>query len=110
MVLLEHFDHLTKAIDCQGDDGQMSLTFNSQKAFDHAVEAWDHVNDNADGKFLLIANHPGCGPEEERQGYMWVFSVASTRKATETRLQDKLNQRGSLHSHDVLSCRKSPMV
>ena len=79
MVLLEHFDHLTSAIDCQGDDGQMSLTFNSQKAFNYAIDAWDHVNDNADGKFLLIANHPGCGPDEERQGYMCVFSQTSTR-------------------------------
>ena len=73
MVLLEHFDHLTSAIDCQGDDGQMSLTFNSQKAYDYALDAWDHVNDNADGKFLLIANYPGCGPDGERQGYMCVL-------------------------------------
>ena len=110
MVLLEHFDHLISAIDCHGDDGQMSLTFNSQKAFDYALEAWDHVNHSADGKFLLIANHPGCGPKEERQGYMSVFNLTPTRKVAEIWLQNRLNQRGSLHSYNVISCRKSPMV
>lgn len=72
MVLLEHFDHLTSAIDCQGDDGTLSLTFNSQNAFDYALQAWGYVNANADGKFLLIANHNGCGPDEERQPYMYL--------------------------------------
>ena len=84
MVLLEHFDHLTSAIDCQGDDGEMSLTFNSQKAYDYALNAWDHVNDDADGKFLLIANHRGCGPDEERQGYMCVLKSDFNQKETIT--------------------------
>ena len=70
MVLLEYFDHLTSTIDCQGDDGQMSLTFNSQNAFQYALQAWGYINANSNDKFLLIANHQGCGPDEERQAYM----------------------------------------
>lgn len=70
MVLLEHFDHLTSAIDCKGDDGTLSLTFNSQQSYEYALQAWAIVNANADGNFLLIANHKGCGPDGERQAYM----------------------------------------
>lgn len=70
MVLLEHFDHLTSAIDCEGDDGILSLTFNSHQSYEYALQAWGFVNANADGKFLLIANHKGCGPDDERQAYM----------------------------------------
>ena len=70
MVLLEHFDHLTSAIDCKGDDGTLSLTFNSPQSYEYALQAWGFVNANDDGKFLLIANHKGCGPDDERQAYM----------------------------------------
>ena len=70
MVLLEHFDHLTSSIDCQGDDGLMSLTFKSHRTYQYALRAWGFINAKADDKFLLIANHPGCGPDEERQAYM----------------------------------------
>ncbi|CAD6593259.1 MAG: hypothetical protein ASARMPRED_007222 [Alectoria sarmentosa] len=70
MVLLEHFDHLTSAIDCKGDDGTLSLTFNSPQSYEYALQAWGFVNANDDGKFLLIANHQGCGPDDERQAYI----------------------------------------
>lgn len=79
MVLLEHFDHLTSTIDCQGDDGTMSLTFKSNQAYQYALKAWGYINDNADDKFLLIANHQGCGPDEERQAYMCVWSSELTK-------------------------------
>lgn len=72
MVLLEYFDNLTSSIDCEGDDGTMSLTFKSNQAYQYALQAWGYINANADDKFLLIANHQGCGPDEERQAYMCV--------------------------------------
>ena len=72
MVLLEAFDHLTSTIDCQGDDGMLWLTFNSHKAYQYALQAWGFINDKADDRFLLIANHEGCGPDERRQAYMCV--------------------------------------
>lgn len=70
MVLMEEFDGLTSAVDCQGDDGTISLTFSSPNAFNYALQQWAHINDSDDGKFLLIANHDGCGPEDQRQPYL----------------------------------------
>ena len=70
MVLMEEFDSLTSAVDCQGDDGTISLTFSSPGAFNYALQQWAHINDSDDGKFLLIANHDGCGPEDQRQPYL----------------------------------------
>ena len=72
MVLLEYFDHLTSAIDCEGDDGTMSLTFESPSAYQYALKAWAYINDKTEDRFLVIANHKGCGPDDERQGYLFV--------------------------------------
>ena len=59
LVLMERFDSLTSSVDCNDDDGTMSLTFKSQDAFNYALQEWNYVNQNDDGKFLLIANHEG---------------------------------------------------
>lgn len=59
LVLMERFDSLTSSVDCNDDDGTMSLTFKSQDAYNHALQEWNYVNQNDDGKFLLIANHEG---------------------------------------------------
>ena len=70
IVLLERFDHMTDEVDCKGDDGEISLTFKSEYAFRQASNAWRYINDHEDHRFLVIANHEGCGPGEERQPYM----------------------------------------
>lgn len=70
IVTMENFEGLTKSVDCKGDDGTMSLTFKSQNAFDYALKTWDFINQASEKKFLLIANHNGCGPDDERQAYM----------------------------------------
>ena len=70
IVMMERFEGLTKEVDCHGDDGQMSLTFASQEAFDYALRTWSNINEHKDDKFLLIANHAGCGPDDERQPYI----------------------------------------
>ena len=70
MVMMERFEGLTSAVDCHGDDGTMSLSFSSRKAFQYALKQWKHINDADDGSFLLIANHDGCGPDDERQPYL----------------------------------------
>ena len=84
MVLLEEFDTLTSAIDCQGDDGTLSLTFNSPNAYQYALKTWGHINANAHEKFLLIANHKGCGPDEMRQPYLCVSVLDSMRRLSLT--------------------------
>ena len=69
IVLMERFEGLTSAVDCKGDDGAMSLTFNSKKAYKYALKIWGYINEDNDKQFLLIANHDGCGPKDERQPY-----------------------------------------
>ncbi|KAL8897321.1 MAG: hypothetical protein Q9207_007269 [Kuettlingeria erythrocarpa] len=70
MVMMERFEPLTNAVDCNGDDGSMSLTFKSPEAFQHALDTWSFINKEQENKFLLIANHDGCGPDDERQAYL----------------------------------------
>lgn len=69
IVLMERFEGLTSAVDCEGDDGSMSLTFKSKEAYDYALKIWGYINEDDDKRFLLIANHDGCGPADERQPY-----------------------------------------
>ncbi|KAI4242847.1 MAG: hypothetical protein LQ352_007157, partial [Teloschistes flavicans] len=70
LVMMERFEPLTSAVDCNGDDGNISLTFKSQDAFKHALDTWNFINQAPEKKFLLIANHDGCGPNDERQPYL----------------------------------------
>ena len=70
LVLLERFEHLTTNVDCRGKSGHISLTFTSGDTFQQAHQAWRYINDHVDHQFLLIANHDGCAPEDDRQPYM----------------------------------------
>ena len=70
IVMMERFEGLTSAVDCRGDDGAMSLTFKSADAFNYALKTWAWINEAPEKKFLLIANHDGCGPADQRQPYL----------------------------------------
>lgn len=70
IVLMERFEHLTKSVDCHGQDGVLSLTFESKAAFNRALEAWNFVNEAEEIKFLLITNHEDCSPPDQRRPYM----------------------------------------
>ncbi|KAI4278080.1 MAG: hypothetical protein L6R38_005321, partial [Xanthoria sp. 2 TBL-2021] len=70
IVMMERFEPLTSAVDCKGDDGEMSLTFKSKEIYDHAIKTWSFINEAKNERFLLIANHDGCGPDDERQPYL----------------------------------------
>ncbi|KAL2038814.1 hypothetical protein N7G274_008572 [Stereocaulon virgatum] len=59
LIMMERFEGLTSSVDCKGDDGTISLTFNSENAFNHALQEWSYINQNDNGTFLLIANHDG---------------------------------------------------
>lgn len=78
IVMMENFEGLTSAVDCNGDDGSMSLTFKSKDAFNAAIEKWSVINERDEDSFLLIANHDGCGPEDQRQAYTCVATRTST--------------------------------
>ena len=73
MVLMERFDGLMSSVECNDHDGIISLIFSSQDAFNHALQQWSFINDADDGKFLLIANHDGCGPNDQRQPYLYAI-------------------------------------
>lgn len=75
IVLMEKFEGLTTKVDCNGDDGVLSLMFKSKDAFDQALEKWSYINQGEDKNFILIANHDGCGPDDERQPYQLVFRM-----------------------------------
>ena len=66
LVSMERFEGLTKKVDC---DETMSLEFVNKDAFDYAIHAWGWVNENEDDNFVMIANHDGCGPDQERVPY-----------------------------------------
>lgn len=74
---MERFEGLTLAVDCKGDDGAMSLTFKSGEAYTYALKTWQYINEDDDKQFLLIANHAGCGPDDQRQPYKWVSLFAA---------------------------------
>lgn len=69
IVLTELFEGLTSAVGCRGDDGEMSLTFKSRKAYAYALKTWRYINEDDKKQFLLIANHDGCGLDKQRQPY-----------------------------------------
>ncbi len=69
VIMMEVFEPLTSAVDCQGDDGTMSLTFKTEAALDYAWKEWAWINQDANHTFIMVANHDGCGPDEERQAY-----------------------------------------
>jgi hypothetical protein len=74
IIMMESFEEFTSSVDCEGDDGEMALTFKSREAFDYAHEQWDFINERTEYAFLLIANHDGCGPDQQRQAYKYCFS------------------------------------
>lgn len=69
ILMMENFETLTSAIDCDGADGTLGLTFKNQKAMMYALQKWAYINQREDDDFILIANHEGCGPDEERIPY-----------------------------------------
>lgn len=69
LVSMESFEGLTSAVDCDGDDGQLSITFTNKNAFEYALDKWSFIHEDDEKEFLLIANHDGCGPQGERQAY-----------------------------------------
>lgn len=73
IVMMETFEHMTTDLDCEGHDGEMSLTFKSKEVFENAIGQWKYINEDTDKNFLLIANHDGCGPKGERQAYTYVL-------------------------------------
>lgn len=71
LVTMERFEGLTSAVDCQGADGEVSITFKSREAFDYAMKTWKYINDNDHAHFILVTNHDGCGDADERGAFRY---------------------------------------
>ena len=66
-VLLERLDPLIEHVDCSGGDGRMAVAFKSGDALQRALAAWGFVNHHEEHTFLLITNHDGCSPNDQRE-------------------------------------------
>ncbi|KAK2734878.1 hypothetical protein FQN57_001441 [Myotisia sp. PD_48] len=69
IVMMEAFEDLTKSVDCDGNDGELSLSFESKDAYHSAISTWGYIHEDKNANFLMITNHDGCGPQGERQCY-----------------------------------------
>ncbi|KAF3173918.1 hypothetical protein TWF225_005859 [Orbilia oligospora] len=67
LIMMERFDGLLKDVYC----GTQSITldFHHKDAMDYAIKTWDWVNEDTEDHFFLIANHPGCGQDAQRNPY-----------------------------------------
>ncbi|KAI9808790.1 MAG: hypothetical protein M1825_003943 [Sarcosagium campestre] len=70
IIMMEQFEDFTSAVDCQGEDKLLSLTFKTRSAFDFAMSDWTKINDDNEKSFILVTNHEGCGPDLQRQAYI----------------------------------------
>lgn len=70
VILMERFEGLTKAVDCSIEkDGFIGLTLRDQKGFQYAKDAWDWINEGEDDEFIMITDHEGCSPGDERKAF-----------------------------------------
>lgn len=66
IVSMERFKPMLKSVQC----GEKTiLEFNTREDFEYAIRAWDWVNEDETHSFVLVADHPGCGPDDERQPF-----------------------------------------
>ncbi|KAK2765012.1 hypothetical protein FQN54_008711 [Arachnomyces sp. PD_36] len=66
IVSMERFKPMLKSVEC----GEKTvLEFESKEDFEYATRAWGWVNEDETHNFILVADHPGCGPDDERQPF-----------------------------------------
>ena len=71
IVAMERFADILKSVTC-GEN--MELAFDDKDSFEYAIRAWKWVNEDETHSFIMVANHPACGPQHERQPY-YVYDV-----------------------------------
>ncbi|KAF8424852.1 hypothetical protein EV426DRAFT_701116 [Tirmania nivea] len=70
VIMMERFEGLTKAVDCSIDqDGFIGLTLLDRGGFEYAKNAWDWINAADDDEFIMVTDHEGCAPGDERKAY-----------------------------------------
>ncbi|KAF8250476.1 hypothetical protein K440DRAFT_164112 [Wilcoxina mikolae CBS 423.85] len=70
IVMMERLEGLTAAVDCSAEgDGELGVTWKDDEAYKRALKSWDWINEDKELQFLMIMNHDGCGPDNERNAY-----------------------------------------
>ncbi|KKA22124.1 hypothetical protein T310_3864 [Rasamsonia emersonii CBS 393.64] len=63
IISLERFHSMLKSVQC---GNTTVLEFVDHDAFQYAIQAWNWVNEHENHHFILIADDPGCGPDDQR--------------------------------------------
>jgi hypothetical protein len=67
ILSVERFRPMLKSLQC---GPKMVLAFNSRENFEYAIRAWDWVNEDETRTFIMVADDPGCGPDDVRVPYL----------------------------------------
>jgi hypothetical protein len=67
VVSMDRFVGMVSKVDCKNPD--LMLDFKTAEGFQYAKDSWKWVKEDKKNKFLMVANYPGCGAENERQPY-----------------------------------------
>ncbi|KAF8540240.1 hypothetical protein BDD12DRAFT_735181 [Trichophaea hybrida] len=88
IVMMERLEGLTAAVDCGAEgDGELSVTWKDDEAYKRALKSWDWINEDKELQFLMITNHDGCGPDNERNAYRRVTNVETDEVKRITKLK-----------------------
>lgn len=69
ILFMEQFEHMTSSIECNDEDGEVSMTFIADEIANYAKKQWEWVNGCDTREFLMVTNHPHCGKIAERAPY-----------------------------------------
>jgi hypothetical protein len=67
VINMDRFAGQLSHVDCK--DPNLTLDFIKSADFEEAKESWKWVKEHKENKFLMVANYPGCGPENDRQPF-----------------------------------------
>lgn len=69
ILATERFANKLKTVNC-GQNKDLTIEFNDQASLEEAKAEWNWVNRNTKNTFVLVTNHKGCSPDEERVPYV----------------------------------------
>lgn len=67
ILSMEKFLPMLDHVEC-GES--MVLAFKNKASFQHAIRAWNWVNEDETHSFIMMANHPACGGEDRHPYYI----------------------------------------
>ncbi|OAQ57724.2 hypothetical protein VFPPC_12121 [Pochonia chlamydosporia 170] len=67
VINMDIFGDELEAVDCTPPE--VFLDFKAREAFEAAQQKWGWVDEKKEHHFVLVMNHPKCGPENQRKAY-----------------------------------------